>query len=375
MHACIELNAQNLLILVKKFRNEGMDEFFLPTIFNSQACEETFRKMRSMGTMNFTKVNFTLLELMHLVGRVELMNDIMYFKLAGVDVCFPRNPINNLSKNQYNLPSDIEIQNTIIKAAMCAIDDAKKFGITITFDEVQRSQLKDIELSMASEDDYLNDTHIVLEIGKNDSIAHHNLKDYSGKNASNENNSYLSILEDNSTKTVRKSTLMWNFSDSKNKLSSDRLSRVRGTRRKSSCRQIEFVDVSIINEPIYKTENIKIGDWCLFENLLNKKEANLLLGNILSFQYADGKTCRERQYTWEYAPTAQEDARKIDALALWYKVDTNGIISAINQPNCVFISIKYYRANFMPNVIEKNDELINISEKFITTVKNALQRL
>lgn len=35
-YACIELNAQNLIILIKKFRDNRLDEFFVPTVFNSQ---------------------------------------------------------------------------------------------------------------------------------------------------------------------------------------------------------------------------------------------------------------------------------------------------------------------------------------------------
>lgn len=75
-YMCIELNAKNLIILIKHFRDENLKEYFIPTILNSQPCEETYRKMRSMGTINFTKINFTLLELFHLIGRVELMNNI-----------------------------------------------------------------------------------------------------------------------------------------------------------------------------------------------------------------------------------------------------------------------------------------------------------
>lgn len=51
-YACIELNARNLIILTRKFRDENMSEYFIPTLFNSQTCEETFRKFRSMGTIN-----------------------------------------------------------------------------------------------------------------------------------------------------------------------------------------------------------------------------------------------------------------------------------------------------------------------------------
>lgn len=71
-YACIELNARNLLLLIKRFRDGNMTEYFTPTLFNSQPCEETFRQMRSMGPINFTKINFTLLQLIHIVGRIEL---------------------------------------------------------------------------------------------------------------------------------------------------------------------------------------------------------------------------------------------------------------------------------------------------------------
>lgn len=145
-YQCIELNAKNLTILVKKFRDEGLSENFIPTIFNSQPCEETFRKMRSMGTMNFTKINFTLLELIHLIGRVELMNDIMHFKLAGHDVVFPRNPMNKTNMNSFKLPSDTEIQNVILQALNNAIDDAKNFGINVTAKEIADCKIEDISI-------------------------------------------------------------------------------------------------------------------------------------------------------------------------------------------------------------------------------------
>lgn len=112
-YVCIEINATNLLALTRKFREQNIEKYFMPSLFNSQPCEEIFRQFRSMGTINFTKINFTLLELFHLVGRVELQNDIVYIKLADKDITFPRNKINNAQLNKYKLPSDTEMLNVI----------------------------------------------------------------------------------------------------------------------------------------------------------------------------------------------------------------------------------------------------------------------
>lgn len=49
-----------MLRLIKKFRNENRSELSLPTIFDSQANENIFRIFRSMGTTQFTKLNFSL---------------------------------------------------------------------------------------------------------------------------------------------------------------------------------------------------------------------------------------------------------------------------------------------------------------------------
>lgn len=255
---------------------------------------------------------------MHLVGRVELMNDIIYFKLAEVDVCFPRNSINKLIKNPFKLPSDDEIERIIMTASTAAIADAKKFEINLTLDDIKDCKLNDIEISM-DQHSQLNGMHVDLGIGSNkdDFIPYYqNLKDYSNKNDNSDKNSYLDVVDKNGLKTVQKSSLIWNLSDSREKLSEDRLKRVRGIKKKSSNRQLEFVDVSMIDKPLNRSSGIKVGDWCLFKNNISGDE-KFILGNILSFQYADGKSYKTRNYEWEFAPISQEENdRKIDVLAL-----------------------------------------------------------
>lgn len=47
-NSCIEINAENLISVTRKFRDEEMEELFMPTLFNSQPNEEIFRLFRSM---------------------------------------------------------------------------------------------------------------------------------------------------------------------------------------------------------------------------------------------------------------------------------------------------------------------------------------
>lgn len=369
-YACIEINAQNLVILIRKFRDENLSEFFLPTIFNSQPCEETFRKMRSMGTVNYTKINFTMLELMHLVGRIELMNDIMNFKLGDVDVCFPRNPSKRFIKNNFDLPSDIEIENCMLTALSAAITDAKKFGINVTSENIKHCNLKDIKINLNSESAVKNDE--IIDCG----IASQEIENLHAKMDTplDENSSFVNVNDGNEPKIVRKSTLMWSLSKSKTKLSADRTVRVRGTKRKRSQRRLEFVDVCMQGHSISKVDVIKIGDWCIFENVFKGSKAKFILGNILSFKYANGKNVKEKQYIWDSASIEhEENIREIEAMAYWYQMDINGELFPFDHISCTFIRNKHYIATLLYNVIDK--EKLCIAQEYLMSIQNELKHL
>lgn len=62
-----------------KFRDTHRPDLFLPTLFQSQACEQTFRQLRSMTSINWTKINFSL-EVIQQIGRIELQNNIVHFE-------------------------------------------------------------------------------------------------------------------------------------------------------------------------------------------------------------------------------------------------------------------------------------------------------
>lgn len=126
-----------------KLRNAGKPELFLPHLFDSQPCESAFRQMRSMGTINFTKINFTLLELFYLIERVELQNKIVYNPLAHTDINFPR--VKERVKHDacvFDLPSNEQLISTLKLAQEDAKKIAIEFGIFSEKFNVERCLLK-----------------------------------------------------------------------------------------------------------------------------------------------------------------------------------------------------------------------------------------
>lgn len=379
-HMCIELNAKNLIVLTKTFRDAKLDKLFLPTIFNSQPCEETFRKLRSMGTINYTKINFTLLEVIHLIGRIDLMNEIMYFKLGDSDVFFPRNPVKKSNYSIDKLPSNHEIEETISKALIVAMNDAKRFGINIHQNDILNCPLEDIPLNEKPEN-HNSDTFVDLGIASSSKINEcENLKDYSkGHEILDEKSSFVSVVGSRGGKTVRKSSFMNNLSKDKGKLSSDRTRRVQdSSNQRTPYRQLEFVDVSVIDQPVYVANEAIIGDWVVFQNIFDKDAKGFILGNIFSIRYRDGRTNTDKKYLSDFAPVKknsnEEKSREIELMGSWYQMELNDKAPTFKFIKHSYVCTQYYVANLNRDVIEKDqNESIFLSRKHTKSIINFLQ--
>lgn len=115
-YACVEINAHGIIQIMRKFRDNGDDNLFLSALFESQPCEQTFRQLRSMTTLNWTKVNFTVLELTHMASRIDLQNDIIYSRMKNSGIVFPRIENRTEKMPHFALPSDEEILTCIQSA-------------------------------------------------------------------------------------------------------------------------------------------------------------------------------------------------------------------------------------------------------------------
>lgn len=383
-YACIELIARNFVIMTKKFRDENLKELFVPTVFNSQPCEETYRKLRSMGTINFTKINFTLLDLMHLIGRVELMNDIMYFKLADSEVHFPRNRINESNLNEFELPSDDEIKICLDNALEKAIIDASKFGIIAKADGLRKCMLKNVQIELESQNQFPHDNidlGIASSSRKKKTIECATLRNYFHESdaSSLETSPFITIGD----KTIRKSSFIGVLSDTKQKLSSDRLKRVQDSsdrKQRSVRRKLEFVDVSPETWKIQEREQIQIGDWCIFDNTHEENEgcnAEFIIGNILSFKYIEGTTEKSKQYSWDFVPVRHENnLRGVQVFSSWYRMSIKGEIDIDihGETKCIFININRYVLTVKRESLVKHEKKLCVLQDCQGEITNFLQK-
>lgn len=207
--------------LIKKFRDNGTPQYFLPTLYQSQTCEKTFRQLRSMGTVNFTKINFSILELLYMIRRVEALNEILHFKLFDKGVVFPNFNANSAKTKIYNLPNDEEIATALCEAKRYAIQNAKQYGMSIDPDVLENYEIFKLQESgtseYESEEDYdgddLDDENFDSNFCEFDDVS--DVKD-----------KFIEIESENGKKVIRKSSLVWLLSEPGSRLSNDRLKRV-----------------------------------------------------------------------------------------------------------------------------------------------------
>lgn len=252
-YMCIEINATNLIKVIKTFRNGNAPHLFLPALLDSQTCEREFRLFRSMGTTKFTKINFSILELIHMIGRVEIQNDIAYFKLNIDGVCLPHK--RKEKTTLHALPTDEEILFTIIRAKEEALKQAEWFGMTNMCsdtnqidDFVFESRLhfgkedeEECEEGIVDDDDniYGMDTYDCtheFEAHEDDQDVAESvdMMDTTSCTTSTDpfeldpNSRFMSVIDENGVKKiVLKSTFLWMITGPARKISNDRLSRFR----------------------------------------------------------------------------------------------------------------------------------------------------
>lgn len=224
-YTCIEINARNLILLVKKFRDQNTPEQFLPSLFDSQSCEKAFRHFRSMGTAQYTKINFSLYDLLHMIGRIEVQNEISYFTLKDKGISFPNQRMGKTSI--YPLPSDLEITATIERAREASIMQAAEFGmIDVTnIDEFQIVSNLSID---DDEEDFIDVMEQEFDEWNDDIEPSINPTEHQifSKHIS-EKSPFTAVYDENGVeRIVRKSTLIWMLCESSETLSNDRLRRV-----------------------------------------------------------------------------------------------------------------------------------------------------
>jgi hypothetical protein len=130
-YQALELNAWNLLKLVFICREIG-PEYFQPQLGLSQTCEKCFSIIRSFTATFNTVVNFSALELLERVHKVQLQEEIINF--LKEDFIFRQNLIRSAKFKDAlleEMPTDEKLEFVISLAKEDALNSAKMIGIII----------------------------------------------------------------------------------------------------------------------------------------------------------------------------------------------------------------------------------------------------
>lgn len=394
----IEINAMNLVSLIKQFRNENSHERFLPTLFDSQSCEKIFRHFRSMGTANYTKINFTMFELLNMVRRAEIRNEIDQYKLSDVDIVFPRT--NHIIKTKVtSLPTDDEIEQITVLAKKHAIEEAEKFQLTATANDIDEFQFLTPKFSFDRDDIETEEENILqesdddfdlIDLCAGDEISSDLLNELAMADESadeNENCPYTLISNEKGVKSrVRKSALVWALSTSSQKLSNDRLNRVKSSAPKACVDMGTFLHSAHHNKRqtthpkneigpksyVQKLDIINIGDWCFFQN---EKTEQILIGVILRFQYAYRKTDKEKFYAGDTVSLSyQSDINTIEALSTLYHLSQDGDLNGFPN-NHINLNLSNYIATLVEIIPTFENDQIFFNSTDLVIVKENLKRI
>lgn len=255
---CIEINAHAIINILINLRNLDCPQYFLPTLFNSQTCENFFRTMRSMTSTNCTMVNFSMLEVLHRLKRLQLQTDLLYSdELNGFN--FPHKKDLNCETLK-SLPCDEEIGAAVILAKTHVEEIFRKLGVDLIENDflpkMERVNQIDKNLKTNTETDLYNDhfdidsnsdvENIALNENSNpvytdsDSDCDLPLSVVRNKLIQIENDPHLKLSSEPVDKskvtvkdgpneiTIKKSTLCWLLQKANCHLSSDRQRRVMG---------------------------------------------------------------------------------------------------------------------------------------------------
>lgn len=377
-YSCVELNAYGLLHLIKKFKSVKKPELFLTMLFSSQTCETTFRTLRSMTSIFWTRINFSMLELIHMVGRLELSNEIVYDKLSS-NVNFPRVQNRKDKCTIYDLPTNEEIEMVLKEAKSSALSDAARLGMDVDACKIDHSGFKNCIRANPSPES----SDLESDDDEQLSFLQHNILVQEKSN----DTKYIEIKEkDGSVRTILKSSAIWALTETKNCLSKDRLTRVQSPHirpntprstpsSKSSARKRRMSDTSQENyskrkkesEPIHSAEELTVGDLALFRSnsqMVDNYGPGCVLGMILGFRYIKGRTEKDKQYTLDSVPISAENTsnRGVEVLATWKNIDENFQPNSF-PGNSIFLNINSYIATIK---MTNNFKLQNFSNEIET---------
>lgn len=235
-YACIELNAHELVKCLLHLREIDRPEFFCPFLFESQACESTFRQFRSFTTTYSTVISCSLKESISRVSKIHLQNQIV--ESTSTHFVYPRAKKSSPQLIDFKLPTKEEIFNEIQFCKKLAEITAVKFGLIGRKNKNQpcypcrikpnNNEAKQQRTKSKPQTSYARAPSYKLKFSDLKNIQ---LKNYArdvSSDAIDATSSYVEVVcDDGKRVVVKKTSLCWLLGPDCRKMSSDRLLRVR----------------------------------------------------------------------------------------------------------------------------------------------------
>lgn len=227
-YTCIEMNAHSMLMMILDHIEKGTLDEFYPWLLGSQQCEEWFRAARSLTSTLSTIINFTAQEFIHKSKRIEFVHEATYS--LSEEFNFPRS-----SKKKADVVSQYSLtKQDIFDSIECAKDDAiscvRELNMTVEESDwkicdlkvIEEEPTKPIEVSISTSAPSFN---IKADLLKN--IKSMNFKVAEKIPEDLPNSAFVEIEVDGKSVVIKKSCLVWMFSEKGERVSTDRIYRFR----------------------------------------------------------------------------------------------------------------------------------------------------
>lgn len=237
-YVCIELNAHSLIKCLLYLKEINKPELFMPFLYESQACENIFRQLRSLSTVYSTVTNCTVKEAISRISSIQFQNHVM--QSTSVNFVFPRMQNSHFSPNIVSLPTADEINTEILFCKQLAITTATKLGlIKITNSKFENYVCKINPMVIQNQTNKFQEKQSVPSVNseskaiqfKSADLKNIQLRNFDGKykaSDTSEAGPYIKIVCANDEEMlVKKTSLCWLLGTESIKLSSDRLLRVK----------------------------------------------------------------------------------------------------------------------------------------------------
>ncbi|KAE8746002.1 hypothetical protein FOCC_FOCC007260 [Frankliniella occidentalis] len=343
---CMELNAHALIQGAVMYRDED-PHLFKPWLCSSQPCESFFRSARSLTSTFSTVINFSILEMLHKIRRIEYLTNAT-FKLKG-RYKFPRQmrAFEAIEKSQCEI-SDIPTNEEINFAVQKSLKKANELALKLNLITKPLKVIPPLGILIisnldghnpAGEDDDEDDCDEVAITGNEEEIledsnrASQAMEEFDSDISSDVfddlttisagclktfNNAQLSpsssfVKVNNSDGghcIIKKSTYCWLLSNGHTTLSNDRLMRVRAEVTSKSKLPANKSSKLVAPKP---EEMVSVAEWCAFIS----EEDTVIIGRILAFRFMVGTTWKNQEYKGMTA-SVTGNKKELGVLCSWF---------------------------------------------------------